>query len=160
MFYCHLKTTFKTRLSLPKKKTTKKVGPFDSQSVEHVWDSLGLWPSSRCQPQANTSLQGTRGGAVVSPADSFLNTGMCPRERNRHQPLNAHFIKPLVRANRDLKGKSGGTPTGSRLSSHPRISGQLPFCHFSFWLKQIFGRQGRGRGPCTASAFRGSQAAM
>lgn len=40
LFYCHLKTTFKMRLSLPKKEKdktdrSKEMGPFDS-SVEHV----------------------------------------------------------------------------------------------------------------------------
>lgn len=61
LFYCHLKTTFKMRLSLPKKRKKTKTEPRKCDHLTVLWNmSLGLpglWPDLRCQLQASTSLQ-------------------------------------------------------------------------------------------------------
>ena len=85
LFYCHLKTTFKMRLSLPKKEKdktdrSKEMGPFDS-SVEHISGTPRALAWREVQLRVSTSLQDT---PVASLSDSFLNTcGIWPSERKR-----------------------------------------------------------------------------
>lgn len=82
LFYCHLKTTFKTRLSLPKGKKkkknqnrTKEMGPFEG-SLEHASGTpWALARLLRCQPQP----QGVPRGVAASLWGSILHAGgMCP----------------------------------------------------------------------------------
>lgn len=159
LFYCHLKTTFKTRLSLPKKKkkkkTIKETGPFNS-SAGPVSRHPGCWPGLRCHPRANTRLQGTSVGVAC------LRSPAPPPPENRQPDLERHFIlvgvwratiKCLFRAIRGPEGAVIGVPTLRSFLS--LVSGQLPLCRFSPWVKQVFGRLGQGwglRAPQVGSA--------